>query len=145
MWEIIIDTIVSRDNSPVLLDRLQAQLYALASDPDTFLKDPDPADSTSSGGQVKNISPRKTSKLVLIFVNFQVPDYTTWQCDLVKRQGEISDLMMNNAHVRSHYTEQVPEKASHKQFWTRYFYKVHLIELQEARRQALRKRAEQAR
>ena len=27
--------------NPVLLDRLQAQLHALASDPETFLKDPD--------------------------------------------------------------------------------------------------------
>ncbi len=43
----------------MLLDRLQAQLYALASDPDTFLKDPDPADSTSSGGQVKTFPPAK--------------------------------------------------------------------------------------
>ena len=34
---------------------------------------------------------------------------------------------------------------SHKVFWTRYFFKVHLIELQEAKRQALRKRAEMAR
>ena len=32
---------------------------------------------------------------------------------------------------------------SHKVFWTRYFFKVHLIELQEAKRQALKKRAEQ--
>ena len=32
---------VGDDNNPVLLDRLQAQLHALASDPETFLKDPD--------------------------------------------------------------------------------------------------------
>ena len=34
-------------------------------------------------------------------------------------------------------------QVSHKVFWTRYFFKVHLIELQEAKRQALKKRAEQ--
>ncbi len=33
---------------------------------------------------------------------------------------------------------------THKSFWTRYFFKVHLIELQEAKRQALRKRADMA-
>ena len=32
---------VGHDKNPVLLDRLQAQLHALASDPETFLKDPD--------------------------------------------------------------------------------------------------------
>ena len=36
-------------------------------------------------------------------------------------------------------------QVSHKLFWNRYFFRVHLIELQEARRQALKKRAEQIR
>ena len=30
-------------------------------------------------------------------------DWETWSCDLDKRQGEISDLMVNNASVREHY------------------------------------------
>ena len=97
-----------RDRNPVLLDRLQAQLFALASDPDTFAKDPDPADRERAGGV----------------------DFAEWPCDLDKRQGEISDLMMNNASVRKHYTQMVPEQVTHKAFWTRYFFKVHLIELQ---------------
>ena len=33
---------------------------------------------------------------------------------------------------------------SHKLFWKRYFFKVHLIELQEVRRNVLKKRAEEA-
>ena len=32
------------DQEPVIMNRLQAQLYALASDPATFLSDPDPDD-----------------------------------------------------------------------------------------------------
>ena len=32
-------------------------------------------------------------------------------------------------------------QVTHKLFWTRYFFKVHLIELQENRRQVLKKRA----
>ena len=32
-------------------------------------------------------------------------------------------------------------QVTHKLFWTRYFFKVHLIELQENRRQILKKRA----
>ena len=37
----------------------------------------------------------------------------------------------------------MPGKVQHKLFWARYFYKVHLIEKLEARRQVLKKRAEQ--
>ena len=71
-------------------------------------------------------------------------DWETWSCDLDKRQGEISDLMVNNASVREHYKSMVPDQVSHKLFWKRYFFKVHLIELQEARRNVLKKRAEEA-
>ncbi len=81
--------VVGKDSSPVLLDRLQAQLFALASDPDTFLRDPDPADRDKSG------------------VAFE-----EWPCDLVKRQGEISDLMISNANIRKHYTEMVPDQVN---------------------------------
>ena len=35
------------DQEPVIMNRLQAQLYALASDPATFLSDPDPDDQAS--------------------------------------------------------------------------------------------------
>ncbi len=80
--------LVGRDKTPLLLDRLQAQLHALASDPDTFLRDPDPADEGRAGAAAG------------------------WTCDLLKRQGEISDLMMNNASVRKHYTEMVPEQVT---------------------------------
>eukprot|EP00094_Tigriopus_californicus_P004567 TCALIF_04399-PA protein Name:"Similar to BSDC1 BSD domain-containing protein 1 (Bos taurus)" AED:0.12 eAED:0.12 QI:742/0.75/0.6/1/1/1/5/0/398 len=110
------DAILVRGDNPVLLDRLQAQLHALASDPGTFEADPHPKDKVQ---------------------------WDEWACDLDKRQGEISDLMVNNPDIRQHYTAMVPEKVSHKLFWRRYFFKVHLIELQEAKRQALKKRAEQ--
>jgi len=109
--------VMGDDKNPVLLDRLQAQLHALASDPETFLKDPDARDNV---------------------------DWETWSCDLDKRQGEISDLMVNNASVREHYKSMVPDQVSHKLFWKRYFFKVHLIELQEVRRNVLKKRAEEA-
>jgi len=99
---------------PVILNRLQAQLYALATDPETFLTDPHPDDSV---------------------------EFESWKCELDKRQGEISDLMVNNVNIRKNYSSLVPEKVNHNLFWTRYFFKVHLIELQESKRQMLKKRA----
>merc|ERR1712008_648389 len=93
---------------------LQAQLYALATDPDTFLTEPHPDDAD---------------------------EFTAWKPELDKRQGEISELMVSNANIRKNYSTLVPEKVNHNLFWTRYFFKVHLIELQENKRQILKKRA----
>jgi len=111
---------VGNDHEPIILDRLQAQLHALASDQETFTSDPDLSDCSSE-------------------------EWTAWLAglDLDKRQGEISELMINNNNIRKNYSSLVPGKVQHKLFWARYFYKVHLIEKQEAKRQVLKKRAEQ--
>ena len=98
------------DQEPVIMNRLQAQLYALASDPATFLSD----------------------QVELEDLKF----------DLDERQGEISDLMVTNANIRKNYSTLVPDKVNHNLFWNRYFFKVHLIELQENKRQQLKARAE---
>jgi len=110
--------LVGPDSEPIILDRLQAQLHALATDLTTYTKEPDPKDGLSD-------------------------DWAEWLAalDLDKRQGEISALMINNAAVRKMYTKLVPAEVSHKHFWARYFYKVHLIEKLEVKRQVLKKRA----
>ena len=50
---------------------------------------------------------------------------------------------MTFSDCRKNYSSLVPGKVQHRLFWARYFYKVHLIEKQEAKRQVLKKRAEQ--
>ena len=72
-----------QQQEPVILNRLQAQLYALATDPDTFLTENHPDDAD---------------------------EFNAWKCELDKRQGEISDLMVNNANIRKNYSTLVPEK-----------------------------------
>ena len=68
---------VGGDHEPIILDRLQAQLHALASDTETYTGDPDPADCGAE-------------------------EWTAWlgDLDLDRRQGEISELMINNNHIR---------------------------------------------
>lgn len=112
--------LVGSNSEPIILDRLQAQLHALASDPTTYTKDPDPKDALAE-------------------------DWTSYLAtlDLDPRQGEISELMINNAHIRKHYSNLVPSSVQHKLFWARYFFKVHLIDKMEVKRQVLKKRAEQ--
>jgi len=111
---------VGNNHEPIILDRLQAQLHALSSDQETYEKDPLPGDCLAE-------------------------EWTGWlaQLDLDKRQGEISELMINNNYIRKYYSSLVPGQVQHKLFWARYFFKVHLIEKQEAKRQVLKKRAEQ--
>jgi len=112
--------LVGSNSEPIILDRLQAQLHALASDPTTYTKDPDPQDALAE-------------------------DWTSYLAtlELDSRQGEISELMINNGHIRKHYSHLVPSTVQHKLFWARYFFKVHLIDKQEVKRQVLKKRAEQ--
>ncbi|XP_044093621.1 BSD domain-containing protein 1 isoform X2 [Neovison vison] len=50
---------------------------------------------------------------------------------LEEKKGEISELL-------------VPAAVSHSEFWLRYFYKVHQLEQEQARRDALKQRAEQS-
>jgi len=111
---------VGNNHEPIILDRLQAQLHALSSDQETYEADPLPGDCLAE-------------------------EWTAWlaQLDLDKRQGEISELMINNNNIRKYYSSLVPGQVQHKLFWARYFFKVHLIEKQEAKRQVLKKRAEQ--
>ena len=89
---------------PVILNRLQAQLvrqnfkysvfreccdinffcqHALGSDPETFTTDPHEDDKA---------------------------EYEAWKCDLEKREGEISDLMINSPNIRKNYSSLVPDK-----------------------------------
>jgi len=112
--------LVGTSHEPIILDRLQAQLHALGSDQATYTTDPDSGDSLAE-------------------------DWVGWlaELDLDRRQGEISELMINNTNIRKHYSSLVPGTVQHKLFWARYFYKVHLIEKQEVKRQVLKKRAEQ--
>ena len=69
--------LVQGEQEPLILNRLQAQLYALATDPETFLTDPID----------------------------EVESCKTWKSDLEKRQGEISDLMVNNPNIRKNYSQ----------------------------------------
>ncbi|KAK6991146.1 BSD domain-containing protein 1-like isoform X3 [Biomphalaria glabrata] len=73
--------------------------------------------------------------------------YNMWleSFDMDKHKGEISELLVSKVEVRALYTRMVPGEVSHAEFWQRYFYRVHQLECDEARKQALMKRAEQAR
>ncbi|CAF4703686.1 unnamed protein product, partial [Rotaria socialis] len=57
------------------------------------------------------------------------------------RKGDISRLLIDVPHVRSYYARFVPAQTTHVDFWSRYYYRLHLIEEEETRRTQLLRRA----
>ncbi|XP_055111531.1 BSD domain-containing protein 1 isoform X1 [Symphalangus syndactylus] len=99
-------------------DGTKARLYSLQSDPATYCNEPD--------------GPPEL--------------FDAWlsQFCLEERKGEISELLVGSPSIRALYTKMVPAAVSHSEFWHRYFYKVHQLEQEQARRDALKQRAEQS-
>lgn len=99
-------------------DRAKARLHAIQVDPETYCSEP-------SGSKER---------------------YQEWQksFDIDKYKGEVSELLVSKVELRAFYTKLVPAEISHADFWKRYFYKVHQLQQDEARKLALMKRAEQA-
>ncbi|XP_037356841.1 BSD domain-containing protein 1 [Talpa occidentalis] len=99
-------------------DGTKARLYCLQSDPATYCNEPD--------------GPPEL--------------FDSWlsQFCLEEKKGEISDLLVGSPSIRALYTKMVPAAVSHSEFWHRYFYKVHQLEQEQARRDALKQRAEQS-
>uniref|UniRef100_A0A8D0G3B6 BSD domain containing 1 n=1 Tax=Sphenodon punctatus TaxID=8508 RepID=A0A8D0G3B6_SPHPU len=99
-------------------DSTKARLYSLQSDPATYCNEPD--------------GPTEL--------------FETWllQFNLEEKKREISELLMSSPSIRALYTKMVPVAVSHSEFWQRYFYKVHHLEQEEFRREALKQRAEQS-
>ncbi|NWH68529.1 BSDC1 protein, partial [Geococcyx californianus] len=99
-------------------DSAKARLYSLQSDPATYCNEPD--------------GPAELLEAWLL------------QFNLEEKKGEIAELLASSPSIRALYTKMVPVAVSHSEFWQRYFYKVHRLEQDEARREALKQRAEQS-
>ncbi|KAJ8289446.1 hypothetical protein GJAV_G00001400 [Gymnothorax javanicus] len=98
-------------------DSTKARLYSLQADPATYCNEPD--------------GPPEL--------------FEDWLrgFSLDEKKGEISELLVNSPSIRSLYTKMVPAAVAHSEFWQRYFYRVHQLDQEEARRVALKQRAEQ--
>ncbi|XP_009998913.1 PREDICTED: BSD domain-containing protein 1 [Chaetura pelagica] len=99
-------------------DSAKARLYSLQSDPATYCNEPD-----------------GPAELLEAWLS---------QFNLEEKKVEIADLLATSPSIRALYTKMVPVAVSHAEFWQRYFYKVHRLEQDEARREALKQRAEQS-
>ncbi|KAM5179983.1 BSD domain-containing protein 1 isoform 2-T2 [Mantella aurantiaca] len=114
----VITLMATPSGTTELYDSTKARLYSLQSDPATYCNEPD--------GPLE------------LFDEW----LTHWNPE--QRKAEISELLVSSPSIRALYTKMVPAAVSHSEFWQRYFYKVHQLEQEEARRDALKQRAEQS-
>ncbi|XP_053310746.1 BSD domain-containing protein 1 [Spea bombifrons] len=114
----VITLMATPSGTTELYDSTKARLYSLQSDPATYCNEPDGPPA----------------------------QFESWLAnwDSEERKSKISELLVSSPSIRALYTKMVPAAVSHSEFWQRYFYKVHQLEQEEARRDALKQRAEQS-
>uniref|UniRef100_A0A8C1VB99 BSD domain containing 1 n=1 Tax=Cyprinus carpio TaxID=7962 RepID=A0A8C1VB99_CYPCA len=113
----VITLVATPAGTTEVYDSSKARLYSLQADPATYCNEPDGP-------------PQQFDAWLSSF-------------KLEERKAEISELLVNSPAIRALYTKMVPAAVAHSEFWQRYFYKVFQLEQEEARRVALKQRAEQ--
>ncbi|XP_060547352.1 BSD domain-containing protein 1 isoform X2 [Pantherophis guttatus] len=114
----VITLMATPSGTTELYDSAKARLYSLQSDPATYCNEPD--------------GPPELFEAWLLHFSLE------------EKKGEISELLGKSPSIRSLYSKMVPVAVSHSEFWQRYFYKVHQLEQEELRREALKQRADQS-
>ncbi|XP_061700552.1 BSD domain-containing protein 1 [Syngnathoides biaculeatus] len=113
----VITLVATPAGTTEVYDSSKARFYSLQADPATYCNEPD--------GPPEQFDNWLSS--------FSMED----------KKGEISELLVSSPSVRALYTKMVPAAVTHLEFWQRYFYKVFQLDQEEARRVALKQRAEQ--
>ncbi|XP_037342745.2 BSD domain-containing protein 1 [Pungitius pungitius] len=113
----VITLVATPSGTTEVYDSCKARLYSLQADPATYCNEPD-----GPPEQFDNWLSR-----------FSLED----------KKGEISELLVTSPSIRALYTKMVPAAVTHSEFWQRYFYRVFQLDQEEARRLALKQRAEQ--
>ncbi|XP_060781231.1 BSD domain-containing protein 1 isoform X2 [Neoarius graeffei] len=113
----VITLVATPAGTTEVYDSTKARLYTLQADPATYCNEPD--------------GPPE--------------QFDTWLStfSLEEKKAEISELLVNSPSIRALYTKMVPAAVAHSEFWQRYFYKVFQLDQEEARRVALKRRAEE--
>ncbi|KAK3554645.1 hypothetical protein QTP70_031052 [Hemibagrus guttatus] len=113
----VITLVATPAGTTEVYDSIKARLYTLQADPATYCNEPDgPLEQFDSWLSTFSVEEKK---------------------------AEISELLVNSPSIRALYTKMVPAAVAHSEFWQRYFYKVYQLDQEEARRVALKRRAEE--
>lgn len=65
--------------------------------------------------------------------------YSSWslEFDVSKEKAAIAALLVESSHVRDLHTHLVPDRVDYEEFWSRYFFRLHLYKEGQRRRAAL--------
>ncbi|KAK1145651.1 BSD domain-containing protein 1-like [Acipenser oxyrinchus oxyrinchus] len=113
----VITLVATSAGTTEVYDSTKARLYSLQADPATYCNEPD--------------GPPEVFEAWLVNFNFE------------EKKAEVSELLVSSPSIRALYSKMVPVAVSHSEFWQRYFYKIYQLDQEEARRIALKQRAEQ--
>ncbi|XP_054653528.1 BSD domain-containing protein 1 [Dunckerocampus dactyliophorus] len=113
----VITLVATPAGTTEVYDSSKARLYSLQADPATYCNEPDGP-------------PEQFDNWLATF-------------SMEDKKGQISELLVSSPSIRALYTKMVPAAVTHPEFWQRYFYKVFQLDQEEARRVALKQRAEQ--
>ncbi|MBN3272357.1 BSDC1 protein, partial [Polyodon spathula] len=113
----VITLVATSAGTTEVYDSTKARLYSLQADPATYCNEPD--------------GPPEAFEAWLVEFNFE------------EKKAEVSELLVSSPSIRALYSKMVPVAVSHAEFWQRYFYKIYQLDQEEARRIALKQRAEQ--
>nr|XP_057947289.1 BSD domain-containing protein 1 isoform X2 [Doryrhamphus excisus] len=113
----VITLVATPAGTTEVYDSSKARLYSLQADPATYCNEPDGP-------------PEQFDNWLATF-------------SMEDKKGQISELLVSSPSIRALYTKMVPAAVTHTEFWQRYFYKVFQLDQEEARRVALKQRAEQ--
>lgn len=100
-------------------DRFKNELEHLQSSQSTYLNDPDQAQPASNS------------------------EFKDWKSTFTSEsyKSEISELLIQNGAMRLLYSQLVPAQLTNEEFWSRYFYKVNLLQEENKKRVKLLERA----
>ncbi|KAK0134454.1 BSD domain-containing protein 1 [Merluccius polli] len=151
----VITLVATPAGTTEVYDSNKARLYSLQADPATYCNEPDGRTSctgcTGCSAKLKVANWVIPCQWFLIFLLACLcpgppEQFDNWlsSFSLEERKGEVSELLVNSPSIRALYTKMVPAAVAHSEFWQRYFYKVFQLEQEEARRLALKQRAEQS-
>ncbi|XP_017319562.1 BSD domain-containing protein 1 isoform X2 [Ictalurus punctatus] len=113
----VITLVATPAGTTEVYDSTKARLYSLQADPATYCNEPDGP-------------PEQFDAWLSSF-------------SLEEKKAEISELLVNSPSIRALYTKMVPAAVAHSEFWQRYFYRVFQLDQEEAKRVALKRRAEE--
>ncbi|KAI9146373.1 hypothetical protein BKA69DRAFT_1044400 [Paraphysoderma sedebokerense] len=108
--------------------QISPKLASLLSNPSTYLTDPcNPVHPVLSKQPEKSWAPEDVESYKEFSTNFKISDYA----------GKVGKILSEEAVVSEWFDRFVPSHVSYDLFWTRYFFRMKLLEEEEERRKKL--------